>query len=217
MSGVEVIGLLAGASQLALYALNISTSISEIYCRVQSAPKRIREHIVQIKQLTATARLIEKHESLQTENIYAHITSTLDQAKLLSDTLDYVKREYGSGTYLERYWKRLRGAGEKKILTNFERLEKEKSALLLSISLVHTDLLEDIKGCLNYSIDSFAGSMTSPDKDQQRQVARKLVVRLVQGTIGHAAMLYINIRFLIVSTVLTLLSPVSLHHQMARI
>jgi len=164
MSGIEVIGLLASAAQLAFYTINISDLVSEIYHRVQNAPKRIQEHIQQIGQLISTARLIEKHELLQTDNINAHIISTLHQAKLLSATLDKVKGEYLQRSPLRRYWKLIKGGTEREILANFERLEKEKSSLLLCISIVHTDLLGNIRGNLDLSTDRSSVSMPSDKK-----------------------------------------------------
>ncbi|KAL6713117.1 hypothetical protein ACLMJK_009238 [Lecanora helva] len=151
MSGIEVVGLLASASQLAAYIVKISRSVFEIYCRVQNAPKRIQEHTEQIEQLIATARLIQKYRQLHTNNVNAHTVCTLKQARLLHEILVKVKEEYGCETSLKRHWRRLKGTCEKEILAGFERLEKEKSALLLSISLIHTDLLLEIKVSLEAS------------------------------------------------------------------
>ena len=149
MSGVEVIGLLASLSQLAVHSKNIYASISEIYHRIEDAPKRIQEHAQQLGQLIDTAVLIKKHALLQTDNIKIHIVSTLDQARLLSAKLDKVKGDYLSGPSIKRYWKIIKGERERAILSSLERLEQEKGALLLSISIAHTDLLGNIKGHLD--------------------------------------------------------------------
>ena len=153
MSGVEAIGLLAGGAQLAFYTLHIATQLSEIYHRVKDTPRRIQQHTHQIKQLASTAQLIEDHSLLQNDNIKAHVNSTLCQAKQISATLEGVKRDYSQGLFIRRYWKTVKGRREKEILATFEGLEKEKTALLLCISLVNTDLLGTIQGSRTYCQD----------------------------------------------------------------
>ena len=145
MSGIEIVGLLASASQLALYSIKITTCLSEICQQVQEAPLRIKQHSDQIKQLVSTAQLVERHHLLQTVQVHAHIEATLKQAKTLSATLEQLTKDYSRGT-IRRYWKILKGAKEKEILANFDRLEKEKTALLLCISVAQTDLLGSLQG-----------------------------------------------------------------------
>lgn len=159
MSGLEVFGLLASAAQLATSSINIVTSISEIYHRVQDAPKRIQKHTQQTSQLIDTTKLTEKHELLQTEIIGVHIKSTLTQAILLSAVLDRVKGDYICGPVIRRSWRLLKGSRDREILSSFKILEQEKSALLLSISVVHTDLLGNIRGTLQSPSDNHPVSM----------------------------------------------------------
>lgn len=140
MSGIEVVGLMASASQLALYSIRIITCVSEIVQKVQDAPARIRQHSDQIRQLVSTAQLIEQHHLLQTVQVHAHIKAALEQAKTLSATLEQLTKDYSRGP-IRRYWIVLKATKEKEILANFDRLETEKSALLLCISLAQVDLL----------------------------------------------------------------------------
>lgn len=141
MAGIEIVGFLASASQLVLYSIKITTSLSEICQRVQDAPLRIRQRSDQVKQLISTAQLIEQHHLLQTAQVLTHINATLEQAKSLSAILEQLKKDYSRGS-IRRYWKILTANKEKEILANFDRLEKEKSALSLCITVAHTDLLE---------------------------------------------------------------------------
>ncbi|KAF6220114.1 hypothetical protein HO133_003245 [Letharia lupina] len=140
MAGIEIVGFLASASQLVVYSIKIATCLSEICQRVQDAPERIRQHSDQIRLLVSTAQLVEQHRLLQTTHVHAHINATLEQAKTLSATLEQLTKDYSRGS-IRRYWKILKAAKEKEILANFDRLEKEKSALLLCISVAQTDLL----------------------------------------------------------------------------
>ena len=140
MSGIELVGLLASASQLVIYSIKITTSLSEIYQRIQDAPLKIKQHSDQIKQLIDTSEFVRQHPLLQTDQVHIHINATLEQAKCLSTVLEQLSKDYTRGS-IRRYWKILTANKEKEILANFDRLEKEKSALVLSISVAQTDIL----------------------------------------------------------------------------
>lgn len=161
MTGVEILGLLASLSQLAAYTINITTSIAEIYHRVQDAPQRIQQHIQQISHLIDTARLIEKHRLLQTDSICAHVNSTLDQAIQVCRIVDKFKGDYDRRSSIRKYWTALKGTKEKEILASLKRLEQEKSALLLCISIVHTDLLGNLQG--NYDLPNQYSRLRMPE------------------------------------------------------
>lgn len=172
MSGIEVIGLLASASQLALYSLKITTSISEIYRQIQEAPKKIRQHAEQLDQLLKTAKLIQFHPSLQTVAVDDQIKTTMKQAIKLASLLERVRADYSRGS-VRKYWKILRGRHNKEILDSFEALEKEKSALQLCIAVVNTDLLRSIQDDINLPI---AKSVFATSKPQRKPSQRSLKV-----------------------------------------
>lgn len=141
MSGIEVVGLLASASQLVIYSFKITTSLSEICRRVQDAPLVVKQRSDQVKQLISTAEFIKQNHHLHTAHVLIHLNETLEQAKTLSTTLEQLTNDYSRGS-IRRCWKILIATKEKAILANFDRLEKEKSALVLSISVAQTGLLE---------------------------------------------------------------------------
>ena len=140
MSGIEIVGLLASAAQLVTYSLKITTSLYEISQRIQDAPKRIRQHSIQINQLISTTQLVQQQQLLQTAHVLTHINATLEQAKSLCAILEQLTEDYSRGS-VRRYWRILTATKEKEILANFDRLEKEKSALILCISVAQTELL----------------------------------------------------------------------------
>ena len=152
MSGAEIVGLLASASQLAVYSVIITNSISEIYRQVQDAPRRIQQHMEHVTQLADTAQLIEQHHSLQMINTDRQIRTTLKQVKTLSAILDQITSDYAHGS-IRNYWKILKGKTEKEIIANLDQLEKKKSSLRLCISLVHTDLLGNTQGGLGKLVE----------------------------------------------------------------
>ena len=117
MSGAEIVGLLASASQLAVYSVIITNSISEIYRQVQDAPRRIQQHMEHVTQLADTAQLIEQHHSLQMINTDRQIRTTLKQVKTLSAILDQITSDYAHGS-IRNYWKILKGKTEKEIIAN---------------------------------------------------------------------------------------------------
>lgn len=166
---MEIIGVLASASQLAFYGLSITTSITEIYRRVQDTPERIRQHTDQLRHLISTAQLIEKNKFLQTEIIDDHLITTLGQARALSKILEQIKADYTHGV-VRKYLKIINGTKEKEILTQFIGLEKEKSALLLCISVIHTDLLGDIHVYVGTLIQEPSLKM-SEERESRQQIA----------------------------------------------
>lgn len=62
MSGLEVLGAAAAASQFAVYGVSIINFISKI----QDAPESIQKQSVQIKQLLDISKLVKNSASLQT-------------------------------------------------------------------------------------------------------------------------------------------------------
>ena len=148
MSGVEAVGLIASISQLVVYGIKIATCLSEICQRVRDSSRRIAQHSGQVRQLVIIVQYIENyvdHRSLQTAHFRAQIDATLEQARSLSATLEQLRNDYSRGT-IRKYWKTIQGGKEKEILANFDRLEKEKSSLLLCISMVHMEYLGNIQG-----------------------------------------------------------------------
>ncbi|KAL6718748.1 hypothetical protein ACLMJK_002982 [Lecanora helva] len=152
MSGVEMLGLVASVSQLTAFGLKISTSIFDIYRKLQDAPREIRRQTEQVGQLIEIASCIERSDLVHTVGIGSRVTvqanSTLSQAKALSAVLDELKSEF-SQSPARRFWKTIKGSKEKEILAHFRSLEKEKSALQLCIALCQTELLGNIQGSLN--------------------------------------------------------------------
>ena len=148
MSGAETLGVLASATQLAAYSIKIVLHLDEIYAEVRNTPNRTREHLQQVRELIETTTLIERHKSLRSPVIHSHLQTTLLEARSLYNILRELTAKY-TGNSIWRYWAILRGVGEQEILTGLGKLEREKSALRLCISIVHTDLLQSIQGSIN--------------------------------------------------------------------
>jgi hypothetical protein len=136
MAGVEVLGALAAASQLAEQSLNIAIFISKLYSKVRDAPESIRKQSVQLEQLIDIAKLIEHNPLLQTDLMGSILRNCVSEAEELQEILANISTAAGDGKIRE-LWKALDGvAKEKRILALFANLEREKSSLALCIKTI---------------------------------------------------------------------------------
>jgi N-terminal domain on NACHT_NTPase and P-loop NTPases len=136
MAGVEVLGALAAASQLAEQGLRIAVFISELYVKVRDAPESIRRQSIQIQQLIDIAKLIEHTPPLQTTSVESILRNCVGEAEKLQEILGKVSTAAGDGR-VKKMWKALDVvAKEKMINILFTRLEREKSSLVLCIETI---------------------------------------------------------------------------------
>ena len=151
-----VVGLLASTTQLAAYTISITTSIHEIYHRIQDAPRKTQCDIRRLSQLLHATHLIKSNRLLQTAIISTQVQKALCVAQTLAELLEKTKREY-SHDPVSKYWAIMIGRRDKEIAESFERLEQEKSALLISIQIAHTELL----GNIQTGVDKVVGEKVS--------------------------------------------------------
>lgn len=136
MSGLEVLGALAAASQLVEQGLKIALFLSELYKKVQDAPESIRKQAVQIEQLVDICRLIESNRSLQTAAVASILRTCLLEVGNLQDILRKISVAAHDGK-AKQLWKAIDGATrEKKINTLFGKIEQQKSSLTLCIQAI---------------------------------------------------------------------------------
>ncbi|KAI4181724.1 MAG: hypothetical protein L6R41_006444 [Letrouitia leprolyta] len=149
MSGIETLGVLASATQLAAYSIKIVLHLDEIYSALQNTSSRTKGQLKQVKELIQTTTLIERHESLWSPAVHRQLQATLSEARTLHDLLQELANKY-TRSPVWKYWSILNGVAEKEILISLDRLEREKSTLRLCIGAVHTDLLLNIQGRYNH-------------------------------------------------------------------
>ena len=155
MSGIEALSVVASSSQLAAYAIHIALHFGEIGKAARLLPARTREHQGQVRELIETTTLIERHQALRSPAIHAQLQSTLAEAQSLYAFLSDITTKYTQNP-LYRYWCIIKGLNEEEISARFNNLEREKSALRLCISVVHTDILVAIQT----SVESFSSTKT---------------------------------------------------------
>jgi len=155
MSGMEILGALASAAQLAEFGIKITAVLFEILERLQEYPARLRAHIEQVRQLVETAELISKHPVLHNQEVQSHLKSTLLVASELQTALEQLAEKYFGKPAGRRFWKIvLKGAvQEKQIESRFESLERQKSALIFCITVVHAGALASIQGGVDFLVD----------------------------------------------------------------
>lgn len=133
MSGIEILGAVAAAIQLAETGLKIVKLISSLPSHVEGAPTWIKRRQAQIQHLVEIARIIQSSSALQTSLVQSLLESCSREAKELEAILADLVIDPAMGTFA-RYWK---AAGsvrkEKRIAAICDRLEEEKSAITLCI------------------------------------------------------------------------------------
>ena len=136
MSGLEVIGALAAASQVAQQGLKITTAIYDLSKKVRDAPESIRKQTIQVEQLIDIAKLIESNPSLQTDLVASVLSGCTEEAYKLLHILQKLTHSLGADRTTS-VWKAMSGvAKEKKILEHLAKLEKAKTTLALCIETV---------------------------------------------------------------------------------
>ncbi|KAL9109188.1 MAG: hypothetical protein Q9227_006113 [Pyrenula ochraceoflavens] len=170
MAGPETLGIISGSTQLAAYAIQIALHLGEICKGSQTILNRTREHQNQVRELLETTTLIEQHKGIQSPVIYAQLQRTLVEARSLHNLLRELVAKYSQNQFY-RYWYAFKGIGEEEILARFSKLEREKSALRLCISVVHTDILVDIQAGMEHLSDTRRGKQSKASFDTMAESA----------------------------------------------
>jgi len=132
MDPVSAIGLIAASTQLAEQVFNAIKLFSEICGTLKEAPELTKARLLHLEQLSSVSKLIAATKSLQTDEVQNIIAACLETALDLSNTLKKCSAEEKG---------RLRRAlssvntvlREDRVLVLLDRLEKEKSLLVLCI------------------------------------------------------------------------------------
>ena len=134
MSGLEVLGAVAAAVQLAECSLKIARLISELRSQVRDAPTSLSRRLSQVQHLTEIARLIETSPALQTKLIETLLESCLRDAASLEGIFERMVAKWSQGGKAAKYWRAIGDMNkEKQIAALCDRLEEGKSAITLCI------------------------------------------------------------------------------------
>src|SRR5690348_3564649 len=104
MAGLEILGAVASAVQLADMCLKIATCAVDLFSRVRDAPETIQKRFEEVKRLIEIARLIEHNPPLQTPLIASIVTRARADADQLLKILTKIDVQPTAGKVV-KYWK----------------------------------------------------------------------------------------------------------------
>ena len=140
MSGLEVLGAVAAAIQLAEIGLRVVKLISTLPSRIKDVPSWVQRRQVQVKHLVEIALSIQSSPALQTDLIQSLLERCSREVENLATILAELVIDPGAST-LARYWKAAGGVRkEKHIAAICDKLEEEKSAITLCIVSINSSV-----------------------------------------------------------------------------
>ena len=148
MSGLEVIGVVASASQLVRYLLEIIDYTKRIWTLTKGVSCPFQQHRENLESLISAVETIRQTSFLQTHIIESHLKALLDRTQIVRATL----RRYSSDTRnsVRKIWAALTAhKAETQVLKDLASIERDKSNLLLHITSSYANVLYEIKVKMN--------------------------------------------------------------------
>ena len=138
---MEIIASIASITQLSRYALSLIAKISGIYSDIKDGPALQHQQIRQLARLFSIIRTLHESSALCATSIKEHLEHIIVRIQDLEILLKSLVAQQ-TESLVKKYFKALiKGHRDKnRILELFNELEKDKSALLLSIAETHTEL-----------------------------------------------------------------------------
>ena len=138
---MEIVASIASITQLSRYALSLIAKISGIYSDIQDGPALQNQQIRQLARLFSIIQTLHESSAFSTSSIeefLEHIIVRIQDLEVLLSRLVAQQSE----SLVKKYFKALiKDHREKnRIFELFNELEKDKSALLLSIAETHTEI-----------------------------------------------------------------------------
>ncbi|KAL3425795.1 kinesin light chain [Phlyctema vagabunda] len=143
MSGLEILGAAAAASQFIVYG----TKVIDFLIKVREAPNAIEKQIIHIRQLVEVSKLVEQSPHLNSGTSGSSLQKILKPCEIEIKYLDniLVEKFPGKQHSIKATWKSLLAVSkEKEIIAAFTTLERLKSSLILCISTTDSSSLSSI-------------------------------------------------------------------------
>ncbi|KAG6997464.1 hypothetical protein G7Y79_00040g076290 [Physcia stellaris] len=145
MSGIEVIGVIASASQLVRYVLDIIDYTKTVSVLIKSSSCPFQHHRQHLENLVLAVETIRRTPILQTSLIETHLQTLLSRTASLRNTLKPFTR-VARQTALGKIWTAIQAhKAEGQILKDLNILERDKSNLVLCITSSYGNILHDIE------------------------------------------------------------------------
>lgn len=138
---MEIVGGIASIAQLSRYALSLITTIFGICRDIQGGAVLQHQRLRQLERLFCTIQTLNETSALNKTSIKEHLTAIIVRIQDLRTFLERLAAQQ-TGRPIRKYLKALikENRDQSRILEVFIDLEKEKSALLLSIAETQTEL-----------------------------------------------------------------------------
>ena len=135
MSGIEALGAIASAAQLAYYLIETASVIAKQFKRLHNVSKRLQQHVETVKHLLGVAEQVRSNQWLQTPAIARLLGVVLKHAEYAQSMLPKLETNSSANQRLMiNYWRAYKHTKkEEEVLQVFTILEKHKSALTLCI------------------------------------------------------------------------------------
>ena len=138
---MEIVASIASITQLSRYALSLIVKISGIYSDIQDGPALQHQQIRQLARFFSIIRTLHESSAFSTSSIKEHLEPIVVRIQDLKVVLERLVAQQARSPVKKYIEALIRHHREKnRILNLFNELEKDKSALLLSIAETHTKL-----------------------------------------------------------------------------
>lgn len=144
MSGLEIVGAVASAAQLADLCLKALKSISSLYRNVKNIPTDVDNSITRINQLSEIAQLVSSTPSLHSPVITAAVHEALTDVEKLLELLEGTSHPKGSNPVKQQWHNISHILHEPVVQKLLGRLESTKVTLSLCIDAVNSQALHSI-------------------------------------------------------------------------
>jgi hypothetical protein len=180
---MEAFGIIASTAQLADAGIKIASGLTEIRRRVCDSPKELEPYVNIIQELIETSRYIRSNCQLHAyPELVAHLNTALVEAESLKDIVQLTVVDYSQESIFRRRWKAAPGSKERKILQGLQRLEQEKSSLILCLSSIYGRQVWSIQ----FGIDTLAAEMPSEKTKAPKNAHRLRDSGLGCGVSSHS-------------------------------
>jgi len=145
MSGIEVLGAAAAASQLFGYILDIAEALFELRDHIKHAPARLQSYVEQLESLAATIQYIQENQNLLNPVVETPIKAISQKVNSLNQLLRKSLSKV-SQPPLKRYIRIfVEKKIERRIKEGFAALEGDKVNLVLCMAGLNRRALEEFR------------------------------------------------------------------------
>lgn len=141
MSGVEVIGVIASAVQLADVSVRLVSGISRLCRQFRDHPRNLSKRVHNLEQLIQITKIIQTTKLTDIDIFRTTLENSIADAEALLALIESLSPQERDGK-TRRGWKAVCGvAKETQILDALRQLEEQKGALLICIGVANSKLL----------------------------------------------------------------------------